>query len=413
MTETWPCWLAGARLVDGLGGDPVPRAAVQVENGRISRIAAEPPRGARVIDCTGLTVTPGLIDAHVHLGLSSDIQKSFLHELSVAELAADMFATCARTLAEGFTTVRDTGGIDAGLARVVAAGKVAGPRILQCGPQHCQTGGHGHFAPSWAIEDRWYDHAVPGLRAFSLISNGPDELRRHVREGFRRGADFVKLCVTGGVVSRNDALADTQFTVEEIAAAVQEASARGTYVTVHAHNNAGIRNAIAAGVRCVEHGSEIDDETAALMAGNGVAHVPTLLTIHELLANPTAAGLPAEMADRVGIALHGQEQGLLASRRAGVRVGLGTDLIGPDQTRRGRELALRAALESPMDALVAATRVNAGILGIGDETGTIEPGMRADIVAFAADPLSDPDVFADPRHVVLVLKSGQVVKDTR
>jgi imidazolonepropionase-like amidohydrolase len=406
-------WLAGARVIDGLGGEPLPRASVQVDNGRIARIAAEPPAGAVVTDCTGLTLTPGLIDAHVHLGLSSDIGRSFLNELSVAELAADMFANCAQTLAEGFTTVRDTGGIDAGLAQVVASGKVAGPRILQCGPQHCQTGGHGHFAPSWVIEDRWYDHAVPGLRAFSLISNGPDELRRHVREGFRRGADFIKLCVTGGVISRHDTLADTQFTVAEIAVAVEEAAARGTYVTVHAHNNAGIRNAIAAGARCVEHGSEIDDETAALMAANGVAHVPTLLTIHELIADPSSAGVPAEMADRVGIALHGQEQGLLASRRAGVRVGLGTDLIGPDQSRRGRELVLRAALESPMDALVAATRVNADILGIADETGTIQVGKRADIAAFAADPLSDPHVFADPRQVPLVLKAGRVVKDKR
>jgi imidazolonepropionase-like amidohydrolase len=406
-------WLAGARLIDGLGRDPVPRAAVLVENGLIARIAAEPPSGGRVIDCAGLTLTPGLIDAHVHLGLSSDIQKSFLNELSVAELAADMFANCAQTVAEGFTTVRDTGGIDAGLAQVVASGKIIGPRILQCGPQHCQTGGHGHFAPSWVLEERWYDHAVPGLRAFSLISNGADELRRHVREGFRRGADFIKLCVTGGVISRHDTLADTQFTVEEIAVAVQEAKARGTYVTVHAHNNAGIRNAIAAGARCVEHGSEIDDETAALMADNGVAHVPTLITIHELIADSAAAGLPAEMADRVGIALHGQAQGLLASRRAGVRVGLGTDLIGPNQTRRGRELLLRAELESPMDALVAATRVNADILGIAHETGTIEVNKQADIVAFAADPLSDPKVFADPRQVVLVLKSGRVVKDTR
>jgi imidazolonepropionase-like amidohydrolase len=215
------------------------------------------------------------------------------------------------------------------------------------------------------------------------------------------------------VVPRHDALADTQFTVEEMAVAVEVATARGTYVTVHAHNTTGIRNAVAAGARCVEHGSEIDDETAALMAANGVAHVPTLITIHELLADPTAAGLPAEMADRVGIAVHGQEQGLLASRRAGVRVGLGTDLIGPSQARPGRELLLRAELESPMDALAAATRVNADILGIGGETGTIEVGKQGDIVALADDPLSDPNVFADPREVVLVLKSGEVVKDTR
>ncbi len=406
-------WVVGATVADGSGREPVPDQAIEVDEGRIVGLGGAPPVGAEVIDCDGLTLTPGLIDGHVHLGLSSSIDDSWQYVLSVAEIAADMFANCAQTLDAGFTTVRDTGGIDAGLARVVASSKMPGPRILQCGPLHCQTGGHGYYAADWEPTEVWDHHAIPGLRALSLLSDGPEELRKNVRESFRRGADFLKLCVTGGVVSRHDKLTDTQFTVEEIAVAVAEAEARGTYVTVHAHNNAGIRNAVEAGVRCIEHGSQIDEPTAALMAEHGVAHVPTLAVVRGLLDDATQTGLPASMADRVGIAWEGQIDAIRISRAAGVRVGLGSDLIGPRQDTRGNELVLRSKVETPMDALVSATRINAEILGIGDEVGTIEVGKRADLVAFSGNPLEAPELFADRDRVALVMQDGQIVKDRR
>jgi imidazolonepropionase-like amidohydrolase len=223
----------------------------------------------------------------------------------------------------------------------------------------------------------------------------------------------LQLCVTGGVVSRHDKLTDSQFSIEEFAGAVAEAAARGTYVTVHAHNNHGIRNAVAAGARCVEHGSQIDEGTAALMAEHGVAHVPTLAVVHALLEDATGAGLPASMSERVGVALQGQIDAIHASRAAGVRIGSGSDLIGPKQDVRGRELVLRSRIETPMVALVSATRVNAEILGIADDVGTIEVGKRADLVAFAGDPLDDPEIFADRDRVVLVVQDGRVVKDRR
>jgi imidazolonepropionase-like amidohydrolase len=405
-------WITGARVVDGTGADPRDDVAIGVRDGWITGLGAV-PAGASTVDATGLTLTPGLIDAHVHFGLSSDVNPSLRRELSIAELAADMFANCAETLAGGFTTVRDTGGIDGGLAGVVASGKVSGPRILQCGPVLCQTGGHGHFAALWEPTADWCDHAVPGLRAMSLLSDGPHEMRRNAREAFRRGADFLKLCVTGGVVSTHDKLTDTQFSIDEIAVAVQETKARGTYVTVHAHNNAGIRNAVAAGARCVEHGSEIDEATATLMADNGVALVPTLAVVHALTANASAAGLGAHIADRLGSAMQGQVDGLLAARAAGVRVGLGSDLFGAEQAGRGYELVLRAGIETPMLALESATRINAEILGIADEVGTIEVGKRADLTGFSADPLADAKVFADRSAVALVVRGGRIVRDAR
>lgn len=406
-------WLVGATVVDGLGGEPVAGQPVLVEDGLIKQVGGDVPAGAEVLDCAGMTLVPGLIDAHVHLGMSSQIQGSVTHQLSVAEIAADMFANCAQTLDAGFTTVRDTGGIDNGLAGVVASGKIPGPRILHCGPVLCQTGGHGHLAPEWEPTADWVHHEIPGLRAWSMLSDGADSMRRNAREAFRRGASFLKLCVTGGVVSYHDKLSDTQFTREEIAVAVEEAVARGTYVTVHAHNNDGVRNAIAAGAKCVEHGSEIDDETAALMAGNGVALVPTLAVLDSVLGDATKLGLPATISERCLTVRDGMINAIHAARRAGVRIGLGSDLIGPDQRRRGDELVLRAKVESPMAALVSATKVNSGILGLADEIGTIEAGKRADIVGFDVNPLDDPSVFADRDRVTLVVQNGTVVKDTR
>jgi imidazolonepropionase-like amidohydrolase len=184
-------------------------------------------------------------------------------------------------------------------------------------------------------------------------------------------------------------------------------------VTVHAHNNAGIRNAVAAGVRCVEHGSAIDEPTAALLAEQDVALVPTLAVAYALAADATASGIDPHFEERVRPVIQGQIDGLLAARAAGVRVGLGSDLIGADQAGRGQELVLRAGIETPMLALESATRINAGILGIADEVGTIEVGKRADLVAFTADPLADPKVFGDRDAVALVVKGGRVVRDAR
>ena len=404
-------WFAGATLVDGTGRDPAV-ADLCVEDGVITSIGSA-PAAADVVDVSGFTVTPGLIDAHVHLGIASPIQDLLGHRLSVAEIAADMFANAAQTLDAGYTTVRDTGGIDGGLAGAIAAGKVRGPRVLQCGPIQCQTGGHGHLAAEWEPTDLWQAHHIPGLCSLAFLSDGPDQMRANVREAFRRGADFLKLCVTGGVVSTHDAVTDTQLTVDEIAVAVQEASARGTYVTVHAHNNAGIRNAVGAGVLCVEHGSAIDEGTAALMASRGVAHVPTLAVVEQLLRDAAATGLPPEIADRARTVRQGQIDALQVSKAAGVTVGLGSDLIGPDQTGRSEELLLRSRLESPMEALVAATAVNARILRIADRVGTLEVGKTADLVAWRSDPLDKPEVFTDRDAAALVVTGGRVVKDIR
>lgn len=403
-------WFAGGIVADGSGRDPE-AVDVCVTEGVITAVGRA-PAGATTVDLDGMLVTPGLIDAHVHLGLSSPIRAQFAFQLSAAELAADIFATAGYALDAGFTTVRDTGGIDGGVVDVIGKGKVRGPRVLSCGPVQCQTGGHGYYGADWEPTELWETHHIPGLCALSLMSGNADELRRNVRESFRRGATFLKLCVTGGVVGGHDRLSDTQFSIEEIAVAVAEAAARGTYVTVHAHNNAGIRNAVRAGVRCVEHGTDIDEPTAHLMREHDVALVPTFAVVESLMETESR-DLAPDTGDKLGDVRERMARALEISRAAGLRIGLGSDLIGPDQRRRGEELRLRAELETPMQALVSATSVNAEVLGLAESVGTIRVGMRADLVAWQRDALEDAKVFADPDLAAVVVKAGQIVKDAR
>ena len=403
----------GATLIDGTGRDPVADSTVVVEDERITSLGRSAPREAEVVDLTGLTLMPGLIDAHVHIGTSTDLSRAMGWSISVAETAAAMFRNCEQTLDAGFTTVRDTGGIDDGIVSAIAKGLVRGPRVIHCGPLLCQTGGHGHFGAEWEPSCDWHNHHVPGLSAFSFISDGPDEVRRNARECFRRGASFIKMCVTGGVVSRNDRLTDTQFTVEEIRAAVLEAEARGSYVTVHAHNNQGIRNAVEAGAKCVEHGTQIDEATGALMAEHGVSHVPTFAVVRKIQENVTAMGLPPVIAERSRGTYEAMADAVLASREAGLRVGSGSDLIGPDQRDRGLELILKSEIIGPMEALISATRTNAEIIGMGDSLGTLEEGRIADLIAIDGNPLDKPELWNEREKILLVVKSGEVVKNLR
>ncbi len=404
--------LKGAQLVDGTGADPVDNATVVVEDGRITRVGGQVPANAEVMDVSGLTLLPGLIDAHVHLGLSTDINATFHNEVSVAEIAAAMFRNCEQTLDAGFTTVRDTGGVDSGIVRAVESGLVRGPRIISCGPVLCQTGGHGHFGPAWEPSCAWQSHAVPGLTSLSFLTDGVEEMRKNAREAFRRGASFLKLCVSGGVVSWHDKLGDTQFTKEEIRTAVVEAEARGTYVTVHAHNNEGLRNAVEVGVKCVEHGTAIDEETAALMAANDVNLVPTLAVAHTLADRAAEIGLPPEIGERAREVEEGMAQATEIALAAGLRVGSGSDLIGPKQDYRGLELVLKAQAIGSVAALISATKTNAEILGLADEVGTVEEGKQADLIAIDGDPLDKPELFSERERVVLVIKAGKIVKDT-
>ena len=403
--------LRGATLVDGTGREPVADAHVVVDGDRITNVGGGSSNGSAggdVVELDGLTVLPGLIDAHSHLGLVDVLDD----RTPAAVTAARIFRNCELALDAGFTTVRDVGGIDGGVAQAVALGLIPGPRIFPSGPVLCQTGGHGDESSPFAL-DHHHTHGIPGLTQLGNPCDGADQVRLAARNAFRRGATQIKVCVSGGVVSFTDSLEDAQFSVEELKAAVAEADARSTYVTAHAHNVKGIRNGLAAGVECFEHGTFLDADTATEMASAGAYLVPTFAVVRLFREKAKDWGIPDEIVPRIDGIEDAMAASLKLARDAGVVIGSGSDILGPEQDRRGLELAIRAELGDPMEALVAATAVNARIMRQSHEIGTVEIGKRADLIAIDGNPLTDSELFDDPAKVVLVVKDGQIVKDAR
>jgi imidazolonepropionase-like amidohydrolase len=219
--------------------------------------------------------------------------------------------------------------------------------------------------------------------------------------------------VSGGVVSLTDRIEDAQFTVEELMAAVQEADARDTYVTAHAHNVRGIRNGLDAGISCFEHGTFLDEETAAAMAAAGAYLVPTFAVTRIFAESASAWGIPPDVVPRMAGIEEAMTRALKIARDAGLVIGSGSDILGPEQNRRGLELVIRSQLVDPMEAIVSATSVNARILRLDHELGSVEPGKLADLVAVDFDPLRQPEGFDQPDRIRMVIKGGTVVKDTR
>jgi len=402
--------LRGATLLDGTGAAPIESATLVVEDGRITAVGTgAPPKGAEVLDLEGLTVLPGLIDAHTHLGIAFELQHhGQAGTLPAAEVAARVFAVCRDALMGGFTTCRDMGGLDGGIVQAIDGGLVAGPRILPSGPAIAQDGGHATFMAPYS--DCWCPLSIPGLVEGVALANGPDEVRLAARKAFRRGATQLKVMVSGGVISFTDELDHTQLTVEELRAAVLEAEARNTYVTAHAHNARGIRNGLEAGVACFEHGSWLDEETAALMADAGAALVPTLTVAHVMGTEYERWGLPPAIAARMEQVSGQMENAIRYARDAAVLTGAGTDLLGPHQEHRGLEVALRAEVVGAMDAIVAMTSTNARVLRVDDRLGTLEVDKIADVIAVRGNPLEEPRLFDDPDRVALVLKGGTIEK---
>lgn len=401
--------LRGAQVFDGTGVDPR-RATVVVEAGRIVAVEdgdASSRKGSTVVDVTGLTLLPGLIDAHTHLGVI-DLTGTTPHP--VAELAAEIFTNLRLCLEAGFTTVRDLGGLDGAMAQLVSRGRVPGPTILPSGPLLCQTGGHGDYSDPYTGHSPLPAH--PGLTQFSRCCDGPDEVRHAARHAFRKGATQLKLCLSGGVISYSDHLDDLQFTTAEIMAAVAEARARHTYITAHAHHPDAIRHGLDAGVTCFEHGVYLDERSAAAMAEAGAALVPTLATGELTVEHWREWGIPEAalpQAEAVRVRMY---EAVRIANAAGVLLGSGSDLLGPEQNRRGLEIELKSRVLGPMHALLSATRDNARIIG-DPEIGTLQPGKRADLIAVNGDPLAKPELLDDPTQVQLVVKNGAIAKDTR
>jgi len=404
--------IRGGQLLDGTG-NRVEDGAVLIRGSKIEAVGPEAevdvqaPEDDRVIDAGGGTIMPGLVDAHVHLnGTRSMNVLDWVVEPAQVKVARTV-ADCRRLLDAGFTAVRDAGGFGIFLKRAIADGSIEGPRIVSSYRTLSQTGGHGdvHFLPL-----RWVREA----EGLSRICDGPDDCRKAAREQFREGADYIKICTTGGVMSEKDTPEASQFTLDEIRAIVEEAERVGSFVASHAQGAAGIKNALKAGVKTIEHGFYLDDEACRMMVDNDRIFVPTLAIMHMICERGADHGTPEYALAKARAARRAHDETVRRAHEAGVKIALGTDFCGPELIPHGKNaLELELLVESgltPMEAIVAGTRVAAEALGLADSIGTLERGKEGDVIVVDGDPLADIGVLCDPANVRTVVLGGRVVK---
>lgn len=357
---------------------------IRVAGGQIVELGGRPQPGDRVIDARGRTVVPGLIDAHVHAyGVSLSLLDAETSPLSYLALAGAR--RLAETLGRGFTTVRDCGGGDAGLARAITEGLIESPRYLFCGPALSQTGGHGDPRPPG-------HQCCTGGRHIVEVADGVDTLRLAVRERLRNGAHAIKIMASGGVLSPADPIRIPQYSPEEIRAVAEETTRYGTYVAAHAYSPEAIRAAVENGVRSIEHGNLLDERAAAVMADHDAFLVPTLAAYDAMERRGADLGLAPVAQAKNREVLDAGRNAIHVARMAGVRIGFGTDLVGPLADEQLQGLRLQAEVEGPLVLLRSATSVNADLLGRHD-LGRIKPGATADLLILDSNPLEEPSVL--------------------
>lgn len=403
--------LRRAALLDVEAGVLRPDASVLVEGERIAEVSDGEIRApqARVVDCAGRTLMPGLIDAHVHAAITT-MNLAAMAQAPPTLVAFQAGRVLEGMLRRGFTTVRDAGGADFGLAEAVARGLVAGPRILYSGRVLSQTGGHGDH------RSRAEDPSPCACRihttGFAHVADGIDAVRRAAREELRRGAHQVKIMASGGVASPSDPIWNVQYSEGEMRAIVEEAAGWRTYAMAHAYTPDAIRRAVDAGVRSIEHGNLIDGATAARMREAGAFLVPTLVTYFAIDELGRKLGFPAASQAKVKDVLDAGLTSLEIAREAGVKIGFGTDLLGETHDQQSREFAIRARVLPPLETVRSATLVNAELLGRRGELGVVAPGALADLLVVDGDPLADAAVLAEPeRRLAAVVKGGALVVD--
>lgn len=404
------------RVLDGNGGAPIERGAVVLEGNRIRLVCREqelPDCGtASVYTVEDASIMPGLIDAHVHMGWGSAAAVDWISmtpQLSMARALRDM----AALREQGYTAFRDLGSDVILMRPAVEEGLLGVPRIFGAGKILSQIGGHGDVYQKLSLEasERAYSPA--------FLVNGVDEVRRACRINARNGADFIKIMTTGGVFSQGDkATPHSHFSQEEIRAAVEEAENMGTYVSTHAQANRGIKMALRNGVKSIEHGFYLDEECVELMVKQDCWLVPTLAIMHasKTYFERTQGVLPY-LREKTERSYDAHYRSLELARKAQVRVGVGCDFLGDEKfgcpySQATLELErLCAAGYTPMEVLTMATKVNAGILLMERELGTLEPGKLADVLLVSGKPDRDIRVLRRAENVKLVIQDGKVVKN--
>lgn len=384
------------------------RADVLVDGDRIAAVGPGlAPGEARVVELSGRTVMPGLIDCHVHVCADGMVSYPTLFPSLVAARAARLLE---QTLARGFTTIRDMGGADAGLRRAVEEGLFAGPRMFVSGRPLSQTGGHGDMRNP---ADACPACALRAEANMMVVADGVDAVRRAAREEIRRGVDQIKVMASGGISSPADPVDYDQYALDEIAAVVDEAARAGKYVAAHAYTSSAIARAVGCGVRTIEHGNFLDEGAAALMAERGAILVPTLVVYRRVVQHAAEVGISAFHLEKAKEVLATGTRSLEIARRAGVRMALGTDLFRAPKQYQAEELLIRAEVLSPAEVLRQATIHGAEVVRMTGRLGRVAAGYLADLLVVEGDPLADLGVLQEQgAHIAMILKGGAAVKDS-
>ncbi|MBX2972631.1 MAG: amidohydrolase family protein [Flavobacteriales bacterium] len=411
--------IANVRIFNGTSPE-LRDGNVLVVGGRIAQVGTGivPAKGTVVLDGGGRTLMPGLIDAHTHITLAAipmtaamTAPSSYLHLASAREAEA--------TLMRGFTTIREAGGPSLGLKMAIDQGLYKGPRIYPTGAMISQTGGHGDFRlPHEIVGACCSPLSLTEKEGMAMVADGPDEVRRRVREQLALGATQIKLMAGGGVSSMYDPLDVTQYGPEEFRVAVEAAENWGTYVMVHAYTPRAIRFAVENGVKCIEHGQLADEEVVKLMAAKGVwwSLQPFL---DDEYANPKAGESRKKQLE----VAEGTDRAYALAKKHKVRTAWGTDVLHSTggAVNQGAQLAKMTRWYTPFEVLKMATADNGELLKLSGardpypgRLGVIEPGAWADLLLVQGDPLKDIDLLKDPAaNLIVIIKGGKVVKDIR
>jgi imidazolonepropionase-like amidohydrolase len=398
-----------AQLFDGATAELQTPAFVLVEGEEIKEVSSRSIRteSSERVDCRGQTLMPGLIDNHVHVYLDSI-------NLGPPEPPMSYRAHYARTflreaLVWGVTTVRDVAGGDHGLAMALRNGLLEGPRFFYGGLCLTQTGGHGDMRTLGEETD--YCACGAERNAFAIRADGVDECVKATREELRKGASHIKIMASGGVLSPSDPLERCQYSEAEIRAIVDECARHGAYVCAHCYPAEGIRRCVEYGVRSIEHGTLIDEETATVVVARGAYVVPTMAMLFAHAAD--GERIPEVSRQKLRRVHDFALRSLEVMKRAGVKMGFGTDLLGDQNARRGMEFTLRREVLSPFEILHSATSVNAEILQMQGKLGVIRPGALADLLVVDGNPLADLACLAQGgRYLTHIMVGGRFMKRT-
>lgn len=401
--------LRNANVVDVATGTVRTIKEMKLSHGVIEQISVDSAsvetESVPAVDLKGLFLLPGLIDCHVHATAMS-ANFAILPETSPSYVTAKAAISLKEMLQRGFTTVRDVGGADYGLASALEEGLFEGPRLMFGGPALSQTGGHGD------IRGAGRHSSEPGycFTSLGVICDGEAEVRRTARDILRTGAHHLKLMLSGGVASPTDRVSSTQFSVGEIRAAVEEAEAAGRYVTGHAYTARAINRALIAGVRCIEHGNLLDEESCLLFREHDAFLVPTLITYQALTEEGRLLGMSESSVSKVDEVLQGGYAAVSLAYKNGVKMAFGTDLLGAMQRRQSEEFTLLAKVLPASECIRSATIIGAELLGLSETIGQVLPGYSADLIAVDGNPLDDITFLADPeKHLKLVIQNGKIV----